>query len=322
MRDFVRRALTENGALKAVALILAVTLFILVRGDKETERFIRLGVAYVKPEDKQLVGSLPATVEVRVKGPWTRIKRLDPAELETVLVDLSKAPEGEFSIDEDLIGLPPGLRVASMKPSKILVEYEREAEVPIRAVVDGTPADGFAKLDQHPVQPRAVTVRGPKAIISTLHELRTEPISVELKREAFTTRARLAPLPAGVTFVGPAVEEVTVDVRLVEEAQTRRLNALSVKIRPSAGVSPGDRLTSTKLTPDTVEVVLRAPPARMAKVDLTAITAHVELHAEDLVVPQPRQAVVVIEGVPEGVAVEVYPTRVTLSPASPPGNRP
>src|SRR5215212_4615357 len=113
MKDFLKKALTENAALKAVALILAVTLFILVRGDKDTERFVRVAIAYQKPEGKQLVSSLPASVEVRVRGPWTRIKRLDPAAFDTILVDLSKQPEGDFVFDDSLLTLPPGVRVAS-----------------------------------------------------------------------------------------------------------------------------------------------------------------------------------------------------------------
>jgi len=116
MKEFLRRAFTENAALKTVAFILAVTLFILVRGDKETERNIPVSVAYVKPQDQTLLGDVPGSVEVRVRGPWTRIKRLDASDVDPILVDLTRAAEGELRIAEDLIHLPPGLRVASIKP--------------------------------------------------------------------------------------------------------------------------------------------------------------------------------------------------------------
>src|SRR5262245_10178833 len=115
LRKIARKAFVENATIKGVALILAITVFILVRGDKETERVVKVSVAYAKPDDRVLMADLPDSVSVRVRGPWTRIKRLDPENVEPILVDLTKLSDGEFLFDEDMIDLPPGLRVASIK---------------------------------------------------------------------------------------------------------------------------------------------------------------------------------------------------------------
>ena len=100
MRDFLRRWFLENVALKSVALVLAVTLFILVRGEKETERSVRVRLAYVKPDDRTLVTEVPQTVDVWVRGPWTRIKRLDTEDIDPVVVDLAKVGDGEVTLEE------------------------------------------------------------------------------------------------------------------------------------------------------------------------------------------------------------------------------
>src|SRR5215470_14206367 len=121
LRALLRRWILENAALKMVALVLAVTLFILVRGEKETERAVRVGVAYLKPSDRLLVTEVPDSIDVWVRGPWTRIKRLDPGDVDPVVIDLTKVPDGDVPIDERSIRLPPGLRVVSVRPSKITV---------------------------------------------------------------------------------------------------------------------------------------------------------------------------------------------------------
>ncbi len=317
MRQAIKRALTENAALKTVAVILSVTLFILVRGDKETERFLTVAVAYEKPMGANLVGSLPGTLEVKVSGPWTRIKRLDPAAVDPVRVDLSEAKEGDFVFEDSLIKLPPGIRVAAVKPSRIAIEYEVRAEVPIRAVVEGDPAEGFAKLQEHPCEPASAMIRGPRTAVAALHELRTEAISVDGLRESFARKVQLAPLPPGVSFAAAPIEAVNVRVRLVEEAHSRTLAAVPLLIRPSPGVNAGDRLARASVEPQKVEVVLRGMAARVAAADPARISAVVELHAEDLVLSRSRPALVAIEGLPDGVAVEVHPPRVILWPDKP-----
>src|SRR5262249_49626245 len=100
LRALLRRWFLENAALKVVALGLAVTLFILVRGEKETERAVRVGLAYIKPTDRVLVTDVPDSMDVWVRGPWTRIKRLDPAEVDPVVVDLTKVADGDIVLDE------------------------------------------------------------------------------------------------------------------------------------------------------------------------------------------------------------------------------
>src|SRR2546423_1820409 len=113
LRDWLRRAFFDNLALKAVSLGMALALFVLVRGEKDTERMVRVQLAYTKPIDRDLVGDVPDGVDVWVRGPWTRIKRLDPSEVDAILIDLTKAQDGDIPITEDMIRLPAGLRLAS-----------------------------------------------------------------------------------------------------------------------------------------------------------------------------------------------------------------
>jgi YbbR domain-containing protein len=319
MRAFLKRAFTENAPLKAVALILSITLFILVRGDKETERHVRVAVAYIKPEGRQIVGDLPQAIEVRVRGPWTRIKRLDASTIDPVLVDLTNAAEGDFPLDDAMVTLPPGLRVASMKPSKIFVELARQKKVPIVPVLVDTPAEG-TKVDGWTVVPQTALVTGPRAKVDPIVELKTQPISVADRTGGFVERVAVLPPPEGVSFSGEAVTQAEVQVRIGEEADKRVLTGLPVVIRAPAGTSHGKLLATVE--PASVDLVLRGLRHVLRKVDEHAIVASVGVHIEDLTTGTPRPATVVVEGIPAGVAVEVHPRQVLLTPAPQAGNRP
>src|SRR5262249_32572844 len=105
VHDLLRRWFLENVALKTVALVLAVTLFIRVRGEKETERSVKVRIAYIKPDDRVLVSDVPQTVDVWVRGPWTRIKRLDTDDIDPLVVDLTKVGDGQVTLDESSVRL-------------------------------------------------------------------------------------------------------------------------------------------------------------------------------------------------------------------------
>src|SRR5262245_1122947 len=142
VRAFLRRWFLENAALKLVAFVLAITLFILVSGEKETERSVRVGVAYVRPTDRVLVSDVPDSVEVSLRGSWTRIKRVDPADVDPILIDLTKRGDGEVTIDDNDIRVPAGLQVVSIRPAKILVQFEHLKRVPVVPELVGATAEG------------------------------------------------------------------------------------------------------------------------------------------------------------------------------------
>src|SRR5687768_3913484 len=86
MNDFLRRAFLENAALKLVALLLSLTLFIVVRGDRDTTISFDLPVAYTENSNRVLVSRPVDAVRVTVKGPWTRMRHFDERAVEALRV--------------------------------------------------------------------------------------------------------------------------------------------------------------------------------------------------------------------------------------------
>jgi YbbR domain-containing protein len=316
LRDLLRRWFYENAALKLVALILAITLFILVSGERETERSLPVKIAYVRPDDRVLVSNVPDTIEVWVRGPWTRIKRLDQNDVDPIIVDLTKHTDGEIRFDAGGVRLPAGLTVSAIRPSAIHVAFERVKRVPILPELVGAPPEGYI-VERVAAEPAALGVRGGESAVAGLAELRTLPVSVAGKRGPFRQRVALAPVPQGVVVEADAVE---VDVQIVEEVRTQRLEAVPVKVRLPPGAP---RVTTAVIepTPAMVEVILRGGAAAMKRLDPRQITVSVDATLGDYAPGTFRTVPVIVAGTPAGIAVEAFPREISLSLRPPAGDR-
>jgi YbbR domain-containing protein len=311
VKRLMHRLFVEHAAFKIVALILAVTLFILVRGDKETERSLRVAIAYTHHDQRVLVGEVPSWIDVRVRGPWTRLRRLDAESIDPILIDLTGVVDGEVPLSEDLLRLPPGVRVRSIKPAKIVVQFEHEKRLPIVVETSGAPAKGH-RVERVTPSPPTITVKGPKAALDVLADVRSAPISVAGRKESFHQSVPLAPLGDELSVAGPA--GIDVEVVIGEEQAKRSLRDARVVVRGSDGKPGADGL---ELTPATVEIVLLGARDQVDAVDAARVTAYIELRPTDVFLTAARPARVLIEGLPPGVAVEVRPREVSLGPRAP-----
>jgi YbbR domain-containing protein len=309
LRDLLRRWFFENAALKLVALILAVTLFILVSGERETERALPVKVAYVRPEDRVLVSNVPDTVVGWVRGPWTRITRLDQSDVDPIVVDLTKHTEGDIRFDATEIRLPAGLEVASIRPTSIHVAFERVKRVPVLPELVGAPPEGFI-VERVAAEPAALGLRGAERAVAAIAEVRTLPVSVAGKRGTFRQRVALAPVPTGIVAEADTVD---VEVQIVEEVKTQRLPAVPVRVQLPPG-APKVTTAVIDANPPVVDVILRGGVAAMKRVDGGRISASVDAHLGDYAAPGVGRTVpVLISGTPPGVAIEVFPREIMLT---------
>jgi len=69
--------------------------------------------------------------------------------------------------------------------------------------------------------------------------------------------------------------------------------------------------------PFRVDVVLRGARLAVEQVVPGEVKAFVEVYADDAVTPRTRRAAVVIDGVPQGVAIELEPRGVQLNRVAP-----
>jgi len=121
------RDLTHNLAIKLLALLLALALWMLAKGFTNVEMDIKVPV-HVRNLPRGLVvgGRLPSSVQVSVIGSRIRFMEFHPERLKLEL-DASNLGEGAATYGslEKRLALPPDISVLRLYPSTISVTFER-----------------------------------------------------------------------------------------------------------------------------------------------------------------------------------------------------
>ncbi len=305
IRAAIWRALTEDLPLKVIALVIAVGLFVLVRGDKDaaTGAFVR--VVYTLPTDRVLVSDPVSEIKIGIRGPWTRIQRLDERELEPIHIDLSHIKDSVMHFTEDMVALPPGLRVVSMSPTQTKLDFEprAERELPVQPIIEGQPAEGF-RVTSINVEPDRVRVAGPKRVIQHLDRITTRPFRIADATGAVRDTVALEPLPRGCQYLDASSVTVTAEVRpAIVERSFENVALHVVGLTHVEGV----------LDPRIATVILRGPSDLVRHVSPTSIQLNVDARLEDSRPPALFKKRVDVAGLPSGVAAEVRPDSVLLS---------
>jgi hypothetical protein len=305
----LRHAFLHNAPLKFVALILAVTLFILVNTSKVIT--VEVGVSYTMPENQVLVSNPVDQVRVTIKGSWRRIKRFDERELDRVHADLRHVPGNEYSFSEESIRLPSGLSVLSIEPRVMQLRFEPAVERTVRVSVStsGQPASGY-KVASIVAKPSQITVRGAESAIAVLDTVPTRELDLSGKSASFTEVLPLVPPRPSPVIQLIDSKSAEVEVTISEEMSTRRIEGIDVQIRPGPRFS-GPVADRFELEPARVDVVLHGPHWTVESFS-NDIVAYIEVHPDDTSGRAPRQAAVQVAAPPEGMGIEVVPRTVTV----------
>jgi YbbR domain-containing protein len=304
MRERVRRAFVENAPIKLAALLLALALFFIVRGDRDAVTTVRAKVVYLHPADRVLMTEPVNELRISVRGPLNRIGHLDARDLDAVRVDLRDAHDGELRFGEEMLRLPPGLRAEAMSPQsmQLLFEPRVDREVEVQPVIAGDPASGF-RVVRSSVDPARVLASGARSVVERTARAPTRPLRIAGASESVRGEVDLAPPPQHVEWrtSGP----ITVTVEVAPTLGEKLLRAVAVR------VVGADRIDAT-VEPPEVDVVLRGPAEALARVVAGRPELLVDATAEAARAPGVARKRVDVVGLPAGVAAEVRPDSVTL----------
>jgi YbbR domain-containing protein len=216
-----RPAIFRNLGTKLLALAIAILVWFVFSAQQReriSERSYRIPLSIANVPPGTLIASpLPPTIEVRLRGPFTALRQLDPVKLEAV-VDLADAPRGEgiHRLAPEDINVPQSVEVIAIAPSEIRVALDTIAEktLPIVARVTGKPAEGFEVVDVV-VEPRAARLNGPTSALSAMKAVETDPISLANHASSFSEPATVIADAPGVRVREGQVVTVTVNLRPV-----------------------------------------------------------------------------------------------------------
>jgi YbbR domain-containing protein len=155
------------------------------------------------------------------------------------------------------------------EPSEITVVMDREVErvLPVKAVFAEDLPEGML-LEKAICSPATVRVKGAEGLLRTLEQVRTVPISLDGRRQSFTL---FAPVAAEGRFWSAVPDRVSVEVDLVEQVTTRRIENKTVRPLLASGAS-----RVVQIRPEEVAVALRGTPARMEELDPDSVYAYID----------------------------------------------
>ncbi len=169
--------MTRNFYLKAAALAIALIIWLYVAsGDQPMDKLIQVPlVVNGPPDDLALVTTLPDRIEFYVRGPLSRIRKIEDANDEGVLkavIDLRHAPKGVKSYRIGISGANIRWLDHRTIPSRLEVECASVSEAlvtPERYLASGLEPGSYIELESG--LPETVRVRGAAPLIDNLDKV-------------------------------------------------------------------------------------------------------------------------------------------------------
>jgi len=205
----------RNLGLKFLSVCIAAMLWLVVAGERVVERVLRAPIEFQNlPNSLELVGNLPDTVEVRLRGSSGALSRLAAGDLAAVL-DLRTARPGRrlFHLAPTQVTVPYGIEVVQVGPSTLTMEFETSGVrvVPVEPDIEGRPAAGF-EITSVTSDPATVEVAGPESALQRLDSAMTEPVTVTDETRSVREVVTIGVRDASLRLVTPKTAVVTVTI--------------------------------------------------------------------------------------------------------------
>ena len=262
----------RNFWLKLLSVGLALLLWMVVSGEETVERGLRVPLELTQvPAGLELLGDVPATVDVRVRGASGTLSRVASGDVVAVL-DLRTAQAGRrlFPLTPDQVRVPFGVEIVQVMPSAVTMAFEPSAsrEVPIAPAVDGRPAPGYV-VGPLSAEPRVVDVIGPESAVKRVTEVLTEPVSVAGAKTHVKQTVILGLLDPALRL--KTARSAIVTVQILPAPLERMLRNQPVHLR-----NLGPNLQA-EAVPPTVELTLRGNRDALGRVGADDLAAFIDL---------------------------------------------
>jgi hypothetical protein len=279
MWERIRTALTEDLNLKLLSFAFALILYSLVHGGQDARRSIVVDLEAILPNessDRILVGSIPQSVRVAVRGSSTTIDNLRAAQV-SVILDLASAQQQHVVFEPKMVRLPEGfsnIEIESFDPPGVDLKWEPRVvrDVPVQLSVVGAPANGFVVHGQLVSEPKTAKVRGPQSEVMVLQHLRADAFDVGgLTEGTYPRRLAIEPPPSQRVKFEP--RSVLATAEITREVAERVFQKLPVVV---VGLS------KAKTQPAEVDVRLVCPPDIVRSLRPEQIVPQVEVDSKEL----------------------------------------
>jgi hypothetical protein len=197
----------HNLGWKMISLGAAVVIWALVATEPEMAMFTTVRLEYNHlPEDLDISSEPVQSVVLELKGPSGELREgLRPA----VIVDVGGVGPGmhTFTIGDRNVRLSRGVRLLSVSPSVVRVQFEQHTQrtVPVRVAWTG-PAP-----EKYEVRPASVGIEGPSSHVARIEAAVTDPVDLSrMSGSAIRLNLMMAPEDPYVRFRSTAMATVEI----------------------------------------------------------------------------------------------------------------
>ena len=205
LSGFLRRLMSHNLGLKAVALAMAVAAWWFVAGESKVMVGITVPLEIRNvPKGLTMTNKPERQVEVRLAGPSSLLSGIRPTEI-SAGVDLTSAREGRqsFTMDDRAVKVPPGIKVQRIFPASVEVVLERTERraVPVSVRIGGGAAvrRRVAKVE---IDPPSLEVEALPEEFARMTVLHTEEVVPERTEGVYSVEARVETRETHAKIVG------------------------------------------------------------------------------------------------------------------------
>lgn len=272
--SFFHRLFVRNFRDKLLALVLAVSLFLVLEPSGKTVTVSDIPVRLELPE-KVVLRDTPPPVTIEVRAPQALHDRLNTRNITCTVTAPEDPPTDapfEITLSRGNFHLPAGVTIHSIKPEQIKLRLEAMVtrQVPIETQLNPneSPAPGFRVAGVR-FTPETAEVGGPASLVAALKAVQTMPIPLDKSiSESFQYTVPLRE-PGSALTLHPATVLAEVGIERVDERQTVR--GLPLRL------IPGRRMTAELLTPGTMRLEVIAPPSVLEKLSADDLFVYLDL---------------------------------------------
>lgn len=304
----LRAAFTENLAIKVVAFLITLLLFLWVRNDRETTAVVHAPVKTVIPEDMVLVTPAPDRVRLTIRGRSSDVNRFDPNDVPPITLVANTDVDQTLTIQPEAVKLPVGLSVSQITPEFVRVGLEplSRKKVAVAARITGEPRANYV-LGQVEVTPATIEVSGPASTIEKLQSVSTEAVDITDRVQGVERRVQLRIDDPLIRFDAAAPVTVRVPIETVEVS--RSFDGIQIRAVNTT--------KDAQLTPDKLAVTLRGPRALMDAVKPGDFLVTVDLANEERSGAGTFEKQPVVKNLPAGITlVDYHPKNVIVTTTS------
>ncbi|MCD4689042.1 MAG: YbbR-like domain-containing protein [Desulfuromonadaceae bacterium] len=189
------KKLTENWALKLLALVFACILWFFVTGEQKLELSYSVPLELKNmPVGMMVANDIPSMIDVRISGPRTRLMNLQLQDI-VITVNLKGLEPGLTTLKrlEERLNLPGPFKVTRLSPSFIDVKLERvvSKDLQVKSQLSGKPAADYRVVAVR-IEPQQVLVEGAESEVAGFDSVATEVVDIADARETRREKVSLA----------------------------------------------------------------------------------------------------------------------------------